>query len=366
MNDINCPACNTTYQKRAAGFCDCCGFEFTKDYIDGIIREEERIERERLQKIAEEKRKKILKQQAEEKKRQERLKAEKEAREKEQREREERRIRAEKEKARAERINRINGMFGLFGKIISYAGIVCAALCIIVSVVFADSLNVGDGMPEGSAIRHKVENSIQNLMVSAEYNSKKKCFVTDGNPENSDELPRAFVNLYNSVSSVFHSQSPVEDKLTFILPGSRDFISGIVSKVKKTYISIERVNDYAKLISEDTERSISYMLEDAGEENGIVYLMITAGSTRGMSPEDYVSNLFSEYNIGFPQSDNTVVLLIDAEKEDFFIVDLMDEYNISAKKAKKIHKNLIEAFRADDYYTMAETLIDEIEKLVSK
>lgn len=37
MYDLNCPCCGTTYQGSVAGFCDCCGYEFTEAYISELI-----------------------------------------------------------------------------------------------------------------------------------------------------------------------------------------------------------------------------------------------------------------------------------------------------------------------------------------
>lgn len=56
MYDLNCPCCGTTYQGSVAGFCDCCGYEFTEAYISELIATEKKREKEIQEKIAEEER----------------------------------------------------------------------------------------------------------------------------------------------------------------------------------------------------------------------------------------------------------------------------------------------------------------------
>lgn len=56
MYDLNCPCCGTTYQGSVAGFCDCCGYEFTEVYISELIATEKKKEKEIQEKIAEEER----------------------------------------------------------------------------------------------------------------------------------------------------------------------------------------------------------------------------------------------------------------------------------------------------------------------
>lgn len=55
MNDLNCPNCGTTYQSSKAGFCDCCGFEFTQVYIEKCEADEKEKEKQIQLKMAEEK-----------------------------------------------------------------------------------------------------------------------------------------------------------------------------------------------------------------------------------------------------------------------------------------------------------------------
>lgn len=54
MYDINCPCCGTTYQGSEAGYCNCCGYEFTETYISELIAAEKKKEKEIQEKIAEE------------------------------------------------------------------------------------------------------------------------------------------------------------------------------------------------------------------------------------------------------------------------------------------------------------------------
>ena len=81
MNDLNCPSCGTTYQSLKAGVCDCCGFEFTSDYINKIISEEKKQEKIVQQKIAEENRQRKLLLDEEEKEKRKKAKAEKKSKE---------------------------------------------------------------------------------------------------------------------------------------------------------------------------------------------------------------------------------------------------------------------------------------------
>ncbi len=69
MEDLNCPSCGTTQANISPGFCECCGFEFTKEFIDEFkavsLEKEKQIqlkiekEKERQKKEAEELERKI-------------------------------------------------------------------------------------------------------------------------------------------------------------------------------------------------------------------------------------------------------------------------------------------------------------------
>lgn len=79
MYDLNCPCCGTSYQGSAAGLCECCGYEFTEEYINELIAAEKKREQEIREKIAEEKRQQQLLLEQEEQERRKKEEAEKKA-----------------------------------------------------------------------------------------------------------------------------------------------------------------------------------------------------------------------------------------------------------------------------------------------
>lgn len=60
MGDFNCPCCGTTYRGSEAGYCDCCGYEFTEPYISELIVAEKKKQKEIQEKIAEEEKQRQL------------------------------------------------------------------------------------------------------------------------------------------------------------------------------------------------------------------------------------------------------------------------------------------------------------------
>lgn len=48
MNDLNCPQCGTTKSIVTTGICDCCGYEFTNDYIKDFLEKEKVFDEKQL------------------------------------------------------------------------------------------------------------------------------------------------------------------------------------------------------------------------------------------------------------------------------------------------------------------------------
>ena len=179
MNDLNCPSCGTTYQSLKAGVCDCCGFEFTSDYINKIISEEKKQEKIVQQKIAEENRQRKLLLDEEEKEKRKKAKAEKKSKEeadksykKEKKDREKIMALVDENNKRYEKELKFSLLFKNFRGVMATLGIIFVLISIVVSVAFSDELGVSFITPQ-SVILNKVETIYQELTIPVELDEEK-------------------------------------------------------------------------------------------------------------------------------------------------------------------------------------------------
>ena len=142
MYDLNCPCCGTTFQSITAGSCECCGYEFTDEYINEFIAKEKKKENEIEEKIAEEKRQQqlLLEQQEAERQRQE---AERRKKEEEERKAA---IKKEKQKKRTERKRELSRQWLKMQK---YSGIIITAIFVLLIIYKTVIMKNTTGIPGG-------------------------------------------------------------------------------------------------------------------------------------------------------------------------------------------------------------------------
>lgn len=234
MNDLNCPSCGTTYQSSKAGFCDCCGYEFTTEYINSILRKEKKQEKIVQKKVAEENYKRQIIQKKEEKAKQQKVNAEKKAREKEKntylkekRKREKIEKLIEKDKKRFE----IDKAFSLYFKkvrqSITTLGIIFVVLTIVSSVIVPDKLKVDFIAPQ-KIISSKQIQIYQGLTIPIKFNEENVLLEKSDSLDDSLRLPSSLINLFNSFSSIVNNCKSVKEKISFMFPKAVTFIKKFI------------------------------------------------------------------------------------------------------------------------------------------
>lgn len=166
MQDINCPNCGTTYPSLKEGICECCGYEFTSEYLNPLIEkvriEEEENKKKRLaqEKIEAIKRKQLEREQLQAKKDKEKRKTEElkalEQMKKDREQREKLQAYINKQKDIAERDKNFSLKFKSVRKIFSKAGVVLSVLSIILCI-FTSVKNNNDMLVPANVISSKVE-----------------------------------------------------------------------------------------------------------------------------------------------------------------------------------------------------------------
>lgn len=250
MNDLNCPNCGTTYQSIKAGFCDCCGYEFTSDYINKIVSEEKEQEKRVQQKIEEENRQRQL---LLEKENREKAKTEKKAREeatklynKERKEREKVKALVEGNNKRYEIDLKFSIFFKKFRKAMATLGIVLVLISTAVSVVFSDELSVSFIAPQ-NVISNKFETIYQELTLSVVLDEEKNILKKKKETEDTIRLSKGTVKLFNSISSIVQNQRTVKEKLSYMFPKSTALINEFIESSKE-------IDTTSKIFEETSEK----------------------------------------------------------------------------------------------------------------
>lgn len=130
------------------------------------------------------------------------------------------------------------------------------------------------------------------------------------------------------------------------------------------------VNDYANILSDETE---SFIIENSVELNnktGAQIVVVTIKSLDGQEIEDYAYELFNNYEIGDSNKNNGVLILLSLDEREFRIVvgsgienyftedkigDIQDNYMVPYFKKDKFDEGMLNGYKAfyqeiADYY----------------
>ncbi|MBR2138819.1 MAG: TPM domain-containing protein [Bacilli bacterium] len=94
--------------------------------------------------------------------------------------------------------------------------------------------------------------------------------------------------------------------LTFVL-----FIINVEALVDPT--SNFYVNDYANILSEETENEIQSMSVQLSNTDGTQMVVVTVEDLEGLSVEEYANQLFNKFGIGEADSDNGLLILVSRD-----------------------------------------------------
>lgn len=247
MNDLNCPNCGTSYQSLNSGYCDCCGYEFTNDYIIKAVSAEKEKEKNAQQKIAEENRQRQMLLKKEEKERKAKAKAAEKARieaekasRKEREEREKIALLIEKNKNEYERDLRFSLLFKKFRKVSAAFGFFLVIISVIGTVIFFNELGVDFIVPK-KVVESKIEAIKEDHFISVKLDEEQNMLIESSDIDNGIKLPECAVKLFNSVSSLNDNQRTTEEKLTHMFPKCTAFLNKFVENSKESEIKPDSV-----------------------------------------------------------------------------------------------------------------------------
>ena len=89
-------------------------------------------------------------------------------------------------------------------------------------------------------------------------------------------------------------------------------VKAIVSPTSNFY-----VNDYANILSEETEQYIMNRSVALNNVDGTQIVVVTVNNLEGMSLENYATQLFRNFGIGDKQKNNGLLLLLALEEREF-------------------------------------------------
>lgn len=111
------------------------------------------------------------------------------------------------------------------------------------------------------------------------------------------------------------------------------------------------VNDYAEVISADTEEKICVLGYDLCEATGAELVVTTVDFLGGMDIEDYAKKMFTDWQLGDPAKNNGVLLLLVIGEENYWVMQGKGlEDSLSSGKLGSILEDYLEPdFASEDY-----------------
>ena len=79
------------------------------------------------------------------------------------------------------------------------------------------------------------------------------------------------------------------------------------------------INDYADILSSDTEDYIFNKSVELEKVDGTQIVVVTVKNLEGMDLEEYANRLFRKFGIGDEEKDNGLLLLLALEERQFII-----------------------------------------------
>ena len=127
------------------------------------------------------------------------------------------------------------------------------------------------------------------------------------------------------------------------------------------------VNDFANVLSEETEQHILDVNDKLQPETGAQIVVVAVDFLGGLNSEEYGYRLFNDWGIGSEDKNNGVLLLISPGEEKFWVtVGRGLETTLSSGKLSMICSSTVEAYFDDGEYDLFVTsMFDGIAKLLA-
>lgn len=261
MEDLNCPSCGTTQLKIEPGYCDCCGYEFTSEYINRFVAEQRKKEEAIRRKEAEEERRKRIQQQIEREKEKARQKERQKALEaaaKERAEREKTRRLIERDNTRYNRELKYAAFFNKFKTVVSKVALVITIASIVLSV-FVGRENINQSPINEVEIKiQQISNALTIQQISYDdesglfYERKDASETSEDILNDSAGLSNGLVKLLNSMALIVKNRTDFDDKIAFAFP--------LLKSLKDANTSVNTDSDpvsESNLISQQSEEEKS-------------------------------------------------------------------------------------------------------------
>ena len=365
MDDLNCPSCGTTQPKIAPGCCECCGYEFTVEFITNFKKEQQKKDDEIKRKLAEEERKKRILRIKEEKELEAKRKAESEANrraietaKKERAEREKLRKRLEKEKERYNKELRFSVSFKKFRKFISTSGLILTAICLVLSFI---SVNAGNASPISpkDEVNSKIQSAYYANTYPVKYDEKSDQYNIVKKSKAEIRLSIGTIKLLNSVSSIINNRSSFQEKMYFTFP----HISSLIGiKTDSDYLI-----DNANLFSDSEKEELVKLLADSRNENSFDIVILTTTDFEGKSAQQYAEDYFDSNNFGHGKSKDGCIFVINSKSKEWYIsTSGFGVETLNKKEIKTISKKFSKYLKSKKYFSAGKSFIKQTDKIVAK
>lgn len=108
------------------------------------------------------------------------------------------------------------------------------------------------------------------------------------------------------------------------------------------------VNDFADIISSDTEQKLLQSVNDFSIENNFDIVILTTPSINGSSAKNYANTFYDQNNFGKNSSKDGCLLLISTDDREWYF--LTNGYNaINSSALNNFEKNILPYFSSENY-----------------
>lgn len=147
-------------------------------------------------------------------------------------------------------------------------------------------------------------------------------------------------------------------------------MTGLAQDIPARPIPPRLVNDYANIMSDKQEAALEQKLEHYNDSTGTQICVVTVTDLGGTDSNDFAQKLGEKWGVGHKENNGVVILVKPKTADELGDVSIqvgygMEPYITDAVNYTIRTKEMIPAFKQNDYYTGINNAVDAIIKLAS-
>ena len=147
-------------------------------------------------------------------------------------------------------------------------------------------------------------------------------------------------------------------------------VTGFAQKIPARPVPPRLVNDFADILSDREEYALETKLVNYNDTTSTQICVVTVTSLDGTTSDDFAQKLGEQWGVGTKDNNGVVILVKPKTADELGDVSIqvgygMEPYITDATAKRIIEKEMIPAFKENDYYTGIDNAVNVIMDLCS-